>query len=98
MKEADVHQAPILSMKNSDRIAESKQCGCYHCLETCSVEEIKEWTDGSETALCPNCGVDSLIPDQAEIELTKDNLQAMHQHWFEAPPDNMAKLSGSRRK
>lgn len=36
-------------------------CGCYYCCRTFSASEIKEWTDRGETALCPKCGIDSVV-------------------------------------
>ena len=98
MEKTEVRQAPILAMKNKDRIAESKRCGCYYCLETCNTEEVTEWTDGSETALCPHCHVDALIPDQSGVSLEKESLKAMRKYWFESPPDNTAKLSKNHPK
>jgi hypothetical protein len=98
VKETEVRQAPILAMKNKDRIAESNRCGCYHCLKTCSAEEITEWTDGSETALCPHCSVDALIPDQSGVSLKAESLEAMRRYWFQSPPDGSAKLSKHRPK
>lgn len=57
--------------KNRVMIEQSIICGCFFCLATFSSGEIKEWTDESlyfseehgQTALCPKCGVDSVLPD-----------------------------------
>ena len=65
--------APFSAFKNRSRL--QGDCDCYHCLKTFHVEDIKDWTDGGETAICPHCNVDSVIPTCA-------NLQEIHQHWF----------------
>ena len=40
------------------------------------------WIDHSQTALCPYCSVDCLIPEAAGYPLTPEFLTAMHQKWF----------------
>lgn len=37
-------------------------CGCFYCLQTFKFDKIEEWTDNGETALCPLCGIDSVLP------------------------------------
>jgi len=37
----------------------------------------------SGTALCPHCGVDSVIGSAAGFPLTDEFLKAMHQEWFD---------------
>jgi hypothetical protein len=33
-----------------------------HCVIVFDVEEIEEWIDGGQTALCPHRGIDSVLP------------------------------------
>ena len=35
--------------------------GCYSCLFEGVPAEIKHWTDGGDTPLCPHCGLDLLL-------------------------------------
>jgi hypothetical protein len=49
--------------------------------------EIEEWCpeeeDGEEvTAICPHCGVDSVIGDNCGFPITQEFLAAMHGRWF----------------
>lgn len=55
-----------LAFKNRDSIMESpqNQCICYRCCTKFIASDIKEWVDGGETALCPNCGIDSVAVAQ----------------------------------
>ena len=45
-------------------------------------KEIKDWVDGGKTALCPYCGIDSVIPDTEEYPLTTAFLKKMYHVWF----------------
>jgi hypothetical protein len=76
------HQA---SSRHRAEIEKSTLCGCFRCLKTFPPGEIKEWiaeANGTETALCPLCGIDSVIGDASGYELTDRFLSAMQQHWF----------------
>jgi len=66
-------------------IERSQLCGCFYCLSTYSPSEIERWIDestGVHTALCPKCGIDSVIGDASGYELSAPFLSAMHQRWF----------------
>ena len=74
------------STKNRTSILKSKQCGCFSCLNIFAPDEITDWSDENEenigqTALCPFCSVDSVLPD-AEVEITVDTLKSMQEYWF----------------
>jgi predicted phosphodiesterase len=47
---------------NRSELENTKQCACYYCEETFSVDKIEEWTDAEQTAICPLCSVDAVIP------------------------------------
>lgn len=74
---------------NREVLSSSASCGCFYCLAIFSPSEIKEWIpelrDGElvkgVTALCPHCGIDSVLPDS--VPLSDDLLGAMKMHWFE---------------
>ena len=63
-------------------------CGCFHCLKIFSPNEITEWlTDNNPcdirgTALCPYCGVDSVIGESSGYPITDDFLMKMNSYWF----------------
>lgn len=60
----------------------STVCGCFYCLSIFPPSEITEWIDEDQTALCPNCPVDSLIGSASGYPITREFLQRMHDHWF----------------
>jgi hypothetical protein len=82
----DLQAAHKHSSRHREEILSSEICGCFHCKQTFLPSEIEDWTDeiGADdvTALCPKCGIDSVIGSASGFPLTKDFLQEMHQHWF----------------
>lgn len=59
-------------------------CGCFGCLETFEVRIVKEWIDGGSTALCPFCGIDSVIGAESGYPIEGWFLLRMQEHWFGA--------------
>lgn len=57
-------------------------CGCFHCEQTYAADEIEDWTDGGQTAICPRCSVDAVLSSLTD-PLTADFLTRMHARWFE---------------
>ncbi len=50
-----------LSFKNKNILIKFENCSCYYCLKTFKTAEIDEYIDDESTALCPYCGVDSVV-------------------------------------
>ena len=58
-------------------------CGCFYCMRIFDPAEIVEWVEDSlGTALCPYCGIDSIIGESSGFPITKEFMQRMHDHWF----------------
>jgi hypothetical protein len=51
-----------LAFKNKEVLKSSIWAGCYCCCSQFNTSDIKEWVDRGETAICPKCGIDSVIP------------------------------------
>ncbi|MEX2182034.1 MAG: hypothetical protein WD771_08330 [Gemmatimonadaceae bacterium] len=77
------HHRPLLE--------QSSQAGCFCCGATFAPTEIKEWIheggaaggeNAGETAKCPHCGVDSVLPSAAPITLDSRMLAALQAYWF----------------
>lgn len=62
----------------------SDVCGCFYCEKTFAVSDVVEWVeDVSGTALCPCCGIDSVIGSASGLPVADaDFLRAMHDRWF----------------
>ena len=70
------------AMKNRKDIETAGNAGCFSCLKIFSASDIKEYTDKDETAICPYCQVDSLVPDYSENPLNYDFLMKAKKYWF----------------
>lgn len=77
--------APDMAKNNRTSLAKAGKAACYGCCETFPAHKVTEWTDGQQTAVCPLCGVDSVIPVTPELALTPEVLQEMNQFWFARP-------------
>lgn len=69
------------SSNHRDEILASEVCGCFHCAALFAPTAIKEWIDAQQTALCPRCGIDSVIGGASGL-LVLGFLEAMHQRWM----------------
>ena len=71
------------SVGNRQDIEKSSLCGCFYCRRMFAPAKINEWIDeANQTALCPHCGVDSVIGDHSGFEITDEFLSEMHKWWF----------------
>ena len=71
------------SIYNREELEKSRNIGCFYCMEIFhNPKKITEWCDGGQTALCPNCAIDSLIGDKSGYEITKTFLLGMNKIWF----------------
>ena len=81
--DARVIPAHRFSINNEPMLRGDKRCGCFYCLRTFDPSEIYEWIEDDEkTALCPYCGIDSVIGESAGYPLTRDFLEEMNRYWF----------------
>jgi len=74
------------SSRHRDEIERSAICGCFYCGEICAPPEIKDWLDEEDeedTALCPSCGIDSLIGSASGYPVAEPIfLKSMHERFF----------------
>lgn len=71
------------SFLNWASVEKSSFCGCFYCLSMFPAEEaVKlEEGEGNACALCPRCGVDSVLGD-VEVALTSELLHELHSFAF----------------
>ena len=60
-----------------------KEAGCFYCMKIFHPSEIKEWTDNEQTAFCPKCHIDAVLPQTIAFPLSKPFLRRMYAYWFE---------------
>lgn len=95
-RKCGIHRAEILA---------SDVCGCFYCLATFSPAEIVDWIDEDSvgigrTALCPRCGIDSVIGSKSGLSTDLEFLSRMHAYWFGrtlSGPEAEAELARRRR-
>jgi len=69
--QAECEQLLAQSRRHRPAIEKSRICGCFHCEQFLAPHQIESWVadlgegaDGPEqTALCPWCGVDAVLPE-----------------------------------
>lgn len=69
------------SSLHKELILKSKQVGCFYCCSIFDPKQIIEWIDTDQTALCPICGIDSVLPE--EHFQNEQFLREMEHEWFD---------------
>ena len=57
-------------------------CGCFHCEKIFYAKDLEIWVDDDQTALCPFCGIDSVICESSGYTIDKTFLKEMNKRWF----------------
>ncbi len=79
----DIIKAHEFCTNNKEALKNDKKCGCFYCLEIFEPSRIKKWIkDNAGTAVCPHCGVDSVIGESSGYPITKEFLEKMKEYWF----------------
>lgn len=84
--------------KHKEDLKNSVFAGCYYCCIIFSADSVEEWVSSyskrgehhlavKDCAICPNCGIDSVLPD-SKVSLTTEMLKEMCQYWFSYPDEN----------
>ena len=81
----DYHAIHKYCTNNHEALLRAKKCGCFYCCTIFNPAEITEWVEQDDSAVCPHCGIDSVIPESetGEYELTEELLKEMYKVWFE---------------
>lgn len=71
------------SIGNKARLSDAKDCGCFFCFSHFPASAAEYWDDeGGETAVCPKCGIDSVIGEYDDERIPDDLLRAMKKRFF----------------
>ncbi len=73
------------TFKHKELLAEDTYAGCGECTEVVLVSDIAKWCDDAQTALCPKCGVDALVPFLKFRELATVSIGEVRKVWFGWP-------------
>ena len=83
-----MEKAHTYSSNHKPELEKDDICGCFYCETIFSPTEITEWLihsnpcDKRGTAVCPHCGIDSVIGESSGFPITKPFLHAMSEYWF----------------
>ena len=78
----DPVEAHKFSFRNREALSSDMECGCFYCMKIFPPDEIGDWLDDDQTAVCPYCGIDSVIGESSGYPLTEEDLLKMHLEWF----------------
>lgn len=88
---ATIHDLPyVKAHKHTEfqsEILKSEICGCFYCLETFTPDIIDDWygekcDEYDPLALCPKCGIDSVIGSNSGFPIEFWFLRIMKEFWF----------------
>ncbi|MGR3741408.1 hypothetical protein [Companilactobacillus sp. DQM5] len=78
-KKEDEHELTRYNKQYLDKVA---LCGCCYCLDIFETSRINEWTDDGETAICPYCDIDAVIPEKNGYDISPQFLKELRKKWF----------------
>lgn len=81
-EESRIKKIHAYASHNKALIEKSQKCYCFYCKNVMDSSEINRYLDEEETALCPKCGIDSIIPDGIDENIDKGIIEEMHDYWF----------------
>lgn len=73
-----------LSSNHQELLMKEDICGCFYCVSIFNPKLITDWIedDNDLTAICPYCGIDSIIPKHYGYQLNKELLEEMREYFF----------------
>jgi hypothetical protein len=80
--EFSVGRTGLYAIHNRPSLEKVDKCGCYCCLAIFNPKDIKEWVDNDDTAMCPYCEIDSVIPECNDYLLNIEFLTRVKEHYF----------------
>ncbi len=81
-KEAQLNKLQAYSSHNKKMIDVSEKCYCYYCKSSMESSEIADYADEGQTAKCPNCGSETVIPDGIDEYVDDKIIAEMNEYWF----------------
>lgn len=73
-----------LAFNNKHLLKLSNWCGCFYCLNLFSYQDISQWKNDTydQTAICPFCGMESVIPSDDTRDSTMKFLNILYDFYF----------------
>jgi hypothetical protein len=81
--EGEIADAHKHCANHRDEIEASIVAGCFYCRQSFPPSEIEDWVDDDQCAMCPKCGIDSVIGSASGYPVADpDFLRRMNDFWF----------------
>jgi len=77
MRDLTYQKLHTCSVNNTALCHSSSRCGCFYCLKKCSPKNITEYWDLGQTATCPYCHLDTVLPSSPEAVITEKLLKGL---------------------
>ena len=88
-----------LSSRHRKQVELSEECGCFYCLKTFAPKKIHAWVDKGDTAVCPFCEIDAVLPSHGlNRPLSQELLEGMRRAFFVTPETFSETLGGRGHK
>ena len=82
MEKEKIKAAIKFATSNKKGLAISEKAGCYHCMCIFPANEVTDFLASEQTAFCPYCGIDSVLPDKSPYNLNLETLKELNEFWF----------------
>jgi hypothetical protein len=82
---ASYTSAHAFASKHRVAVEASAQCVCFSCFARFKPAAITKWIDAQQTALCPKCGLDSVLGEASGSRIDDAFLRRLHIHIFSTP-------------
>ena len=81
MNEEELKRAHTYSSYHKTALKNSNYCACFCCLNHIEYNDITQWIDNGQTALCYYCCIDAVLPSNC-LYTTDSMLSDMYNYWF----------------
>lgn len=81
-KKMQLERLHAYSANNRSLITVSDRCYCFYCKQSMYRGEIERYIDDGQTALCPHCQIDAIIPDSIAETVDENIIAEMNEYWF----------------
>lgn len=82
------------AFQNEPLVQIAKDCACFCCLEHFPPSAIYGWVDDKlhRTAMCPKCGIDSVLTEETLDRVPDDFLKALQKVYFGSMNDEAERI------
>ena len=72
----------VYSTHNRRWVETADKCHCFYCKSCVEASTVTEYADDGQTAFCPKCDVQALLPDSIPESVDEETVALMNEYWF----------------